>query len=86
MKPRGLRNWEKVRAAGMARYVLKRGVLSYGLTMFVLMTFVFRRGDLSPRFMLISAVLWFVGGALFGTLTWLFMEWCYRKAMPKIVA
>lgn len=86
MKPKGLQNWEKVRAAGMARYVLARGVLSYGLTMFVLMTFVVHRGDLSPRFIAVSALLWLIGGAVFGTLTWLFMEWCYRKAVSKIIA
>jgi hypothetical protein len=79
MKPRGLRKWEKARAYGMARFVLFRGVLSYGLTMFVVMTFIVHRGDLIPRFIAISAVLWLVGGAVFGALTWFFMERIYRK-------
>ncbi len=86
MKPRGLRNWEKVRAGGMTRFVLLRGVLSYGLTMFVVMTFIVHRGDLSARFIAISAGLWLVGGAVFGALTWVLMERIYRKFVPKIMA
>ena len=79
MKPRRLRNWAKSRAHGMTHFVLFRGVLSYGLTMFLLMTFIVHRGDLSPRFIAVSALLWLLGGAVFGALTWFFMEWIYRK-------
>lgn len=84
MKPKGLRNWEKTRAQGMRRFVFLRGVLSYGLTMFVVMTFIVHRGELSPRFIVVSAALWLAGGAAFGTLTWFFMEWIYRKCAPGI--
>jgi hypothetical protein len=84
VKPKGLRNWEKTRAYGMTHFVLFRGVLSYGLTMFVVMTFIVHRGDLSPRFIVVSAVLWLIGGAAFGALTWFFMERVYRKFAPGI--
>jgi len=70
----------------MARYVLVKGVLSYGLTMFIVMTFIVHRSDLSPRFIALSAVLWLIAGAVFGTFTWLFMERHYRRAVPKIIA
>ncbi len=86
MKTKGMRNWEKARAGGMTRFVLLRGVLSYGLTMFVVMTFIVHRGDLSSRFIAISAGLWLVGGAVFGALTWVLMERIYRKFVPKIMA
>lgn len=86
MKTKGMRNWEKARAGGMTRFVLLRGVLSYGLTMFVVMTFIVHRGDLSARFIAISAGLWLVGGAVFGALTWVLMERIYRKFVPKIMA
>ncbi len=86
MKARGLRNWEKTRAGGMTRFVLLRGVLSYGLTMFIVMTFIVHRGDISGRFIAISALLWSVGGAVFGALTWFLMERIYRKFVPKIIA
>ncbi|MBB5358678.1 hypothetical protein HDE76_001894 [Rhodanobacter sp. ANJX3] len=81
-----MRRWEKARAGGMTRFVLLRGVLSYGLTMFVLMTFIVQRDDLSARFIAISALLWSVGGAVFGALTWFLMERIYRKFVPKIMA
>ena len=86
MKAKGLQNWEKARAVGMTRFVLLRGVLSYGLTMFIVMTFIVHRGDLSARFIAISAGLWLVGGAVFGALTWFLMERIYRKFVPKIMA
>ena len=86
MKAKGLRNWEKARAGGMTRFVLLRGVLSYGLTMFIVMTFIVHRGDLSARFIAISAGLWLVGGAVFGALTWFLMERIYRRFVPKIMA
>ena len=86
MKSKGIRHWEKVRAGGMIRFVLLRGVLSYGLTMFMVMTFIVHRGDLSTRFIAISAALWLVGGAAFGVLTWVLMERIYRKFVPKIMA
>lgn len=85
MKSKGLQSWEITRATGMRRFVLMRGVLSYGLTMFVVMTFIVHRSDLSVRFIAISALLWLVGGALFGVLTWLSMERLYRKAVAKII-
>lgn len=70
----------------MTRFVLIRGVLSYGLTMFMVMTFIVHRGDLSLSFIAISAALWFIGGAVFGALTWFLMERIYRKVVPRILA
>ncbi len=86
MKTKGMRHWEKARAGGMMRFVLLRGVLSYGLTMFIVMTFIVHRDDLSARFIAISAGLWLVGGAVFGLLTWFLMERIYRRFVPKIMA
>jgi len=37
VKPKGLRNWEKARAQGILRFVLFRGVLAFGLMLFVVM-------------------------------------------------
>jgi len=54
--------------------------------MFIVMTFIVHRGDLGTRFIAISAVLWFIGGAVFGALTWFLMERIYRNAVPRIIA
>jgi len=86
MKPEALAKWETARAKGMAHYILVRGVLSYGLPMFIAMTFFVHPNDLSPKFIGISAVLWLIGGALFGVITWYLLERQYRKATQRNVA
>jgi hypothetical protein len=80
MKPAALEKWRQTRARGMKRFVLMTGVLSWGMPMFVVMTFSVRRADLSPTMIAISALLWAVGGALFGATMWLIAERQYRKA------
>ena len=79
MKPEQLEKWKNVRAKGMLRYVLLSGVLSYGLAMFVVMTFVVNRDKLSASFVGISAIIWTIGGALFGLATWFVQERKFRK-------
>jgi hypothetical protein len=86
MKPEALARWENVRTKGKAHFVLVRGVLTYGLPMFIAMTFFVHRNDLSPKFIGISAVLWLIGGALFGAIMWHLSERHYRKAKPRNVA
>ena len=80
MKPEVLARWEKARADGKAKYVLVSGVLSYGLPMFIVMTFFVHRKDISPIFIGISFVLWLIGGALFGLGVWYVQERQYSKA------
>ena len=68
----------------MLRFVLLRGVLAYGLMLFVVMMLVISRGDVAPRAIVVAGVLSVLGGAAFGALTWIFMEWVYRKFTPGI--
>jgi len=86
MKPEALAKWERTRANGAMRYILVQGVASYGLPMFIAMTFFLHRNDLSPRFIGISAIIWALGGALFGALMWYVLERQYRKAKQGDVA
>lgn len=83
MKPDALARWEKSRAIGKRRYILISGVLSYGMPMFVAMTFFAHRADLGPKFIAMSAVLWLTGGALFGLSTWHIFERRYRRAKAQ---
>jgi len=83
MKAKALQKWESTRALGMARFVLVRGVLTYGLAMFVATTFFAHQGELSAKFVLISAILWLIGGALFGVISWYLLESLYRRAIRK---
>jgi len=53
-----------------AKFILKFGVLGYGVPMFVISLFIERglhRGTLSQ---VIFALLWLSGGALFGLVIW----------------
>jgi hypothetical protein len=80
--PKDLKKWEVTRQQGKAKYILLTGVLSWGLPMFVVMTFVVnRRRDetLSTGMIVFSAIMWAVGGALFGWSMWSISEKRYRK-------
>ena len=80
MKPKQLEAWKKSREQGMLRYVLVSGVLSYGLPMFVVMTLMVHRTELSMQNVGLSAVIWTLAGALFGIAMWCIQEWQFRKA------
>ncbi len=80
MKPEQLEQWQAIRARGKLRFVLVSGVLSYGLAMFVGMTFIANRDKLSVDFIAISAVAWTIGGALIGIGVWHVQERQFRKA------
>lgn len=80
MKPEQIEKWREIRGKGMLRYVLVGGVLSYGLAMFVVMTFVVNRDKLSTSFIGISAIAWSIGGAFFGLAMWFVQERQFRKA------
>lgn len=80
MRAEQLEKWKDIRQKGMLRYVLVSGVLSYGLAMFIAMTFVMQRDKLDAGFIVVSAIAWTIGGALFGVLTWFLQERQFRKA------
>jgi len=83
MKPRDTRfvkQWEVQRKGGGTRYVLLSGVLSWGIPMFVIMTFFVARPDvITPFYVAISVAIYLTGGALFGYLVWALSERRYRK-------
>ena len=79
MKPAALQRWEATRARGRRHFVVVTGLLSYGLPMFLVMTFVVHRDRLSALFVAVSFLLWLLGGAAFGLLVWMFQERQYRR-------
>ncbi|HEU4669460.1 MAG TPA: hypothetical protein VFR91_02010 [Dyella sp.] len=62
----------------MLRYVLVQGVLAWGATMFVLMTFVLKSSRL-PVWQ--SALLWAAAGAAYGISVWLVQERRYARSL-----
>jgi len=84
--PRDLKNWELLRQKGKRRFILITGVLSYGLPMFVVMTFfVNRKSEVMPEPLrvAISLVIWLLGGAAFGFIMWKLNEGRYQKFLAK---
>jgi hypothetical protein len=65
---------------GKQCFVLVSGVFSYGLAMFVGMTFIANGDKLSVDFIAISAVASTIGGALIGIGVWHVQERQFRKA------
>ncbi len=84
--PKDLKNWELLRQKGKKRFILITGVLSYGVPMFVVMTFLVNRdqGHLPPEVRIgILLVIWLLGGAAFGWVMWKLNEGRYQKFLAK---
>jgi hypothetical protein len=80
MNSKSVERWKKKREVGKSRYVLQTGILSWGLTMFVVMTFVVNKRPENFQSILFAFLLWLVAGAAFGWLAWVVNEFMYRKA------
>ena len=84
MNPKHLARWREQRKQGRTQFVLRTGMLAYGLPMFALLTFILPlmrgRAIPSPLLIAISAVLWTLGGAIFGVVLWAVNERNYKKA------
>ena len=84
--PDHIKKWEITREKGKARFILVNGVVAWGLPMFVVMTFLLNRdrAKTDPAWMLVvSAVIWALGGACFGVAMWTISERRYRKFMAS---
>jgi hypothetical protein len=84
--PKELKKWEVTREKGKARFILVTGVLAWGLPMFLVMTFLFGRrpdGARSLGMILVSAIIWAFGGALFGWVTWTLSEKKYQNFLQR---
>lgn len=80
--PKEFQRWEVTRRKGKLNFILIRGVLAYGLPMFLLMTLFANRDPekpLAPVLIIISAAVWAVGGAVFGWAMWALTERRYKK-------
>jgi hypothetical protein len=80
MGPTSIERWRKKREGGKARYILLTGVLGWGMTMFVVVTFVVNKRPEGFKSILVGLLIWVVCGAGFGWLTWALNEHLYRKA------
>lgn len=85
--PADLRRWPVTRKKGKLRYIVVRGVLAWGLPMFVAMTFFVGRHNgrpLTPALVAVAFVVFtLLGGAGFGISMWLTSEWRYRSFLAR---
>lgn len=80
--PKDLQRWEQTRQRGKLKFMLFNGVLCWGMPMFAVMTFVLNRGGdkpPTPALIAISALIWTLGGLLFGFSIWTLSERRYQK-------
>ncbi len=79
--------WRDVRARGLRAYVVRRGILGWGLPMGIIFGGLqwFRRPDRLLEIVLLNIPVWFAAGVVFGVVSWYTMEWVYRRlhAMKK---
>jgi len=79
--PKSAAKWEKNRSKGRTHFVWFRGVLGWGLPMFVIMTaFNLRRAPSSLTLTLIvNAIIWPIGGYIWGAWMWAASEKAYKR-------
>jgi hypothetical protein len=85
MKEAQVKKWESTRAKGKLHFILFRGVLLWGLPMFVFMAFVnnpFADGFTSSA-AITYYIIWPVAGLLYGMLTWYMSERTYKKQLAS---
>jgi hypothetical protein len=80
--PKDIKKWETMRQKGKTKFILLNGVVAWGIPMFVIMTFVINRERARTKpawLLLVSAVIWAIGGACFGLAIWTISEKKYQR-------
>ncbi len=81
MKDDQVKKWELTRAKGPLHFVLVRGVLLWGLPMFIFVAFVNKPfvDGLTSHTAVAHYVIWPTAGGLYGLLIWFLSERIYKK-------
>ena len=82
--PKSIKKWEVMRAKGITRFILVRGVLGWGGIMFIL-GLLFRRqsSPLTVHWILTFAYTTAIAGVAFGWLVWVVLERKYKKFIAQ---
>lgn len=79
---RSIAKWEQQRKIGLIKFVLIRGVLAWGMPMFIAMyaaPTLFSNRPFTASTLAFNIMLWVAAGGVFGALMWYFSEANYRK-------
>jgi len=85
MKEKEFNDWQETRKDGMVSFILLSGLLSYGLPMFIVMSWVtkpFANGYASNS-AIIHYIVWPIAGILFGAIMWFVTEQRYLSEVEK---
>lgn len=83
MTRRQLEKWAKTRQMGRSRYVWLFGVAGWGTTTGLLWAFFMawmKEWSQLPMFLALAAITFFIGGYLFGRMTWTWSEATFQRA------
>jgi formate-dependent nitrite reductase membrane component NrfD len=81
-----IRQWEHIERVGFWKFILLRGVLAWGVPVFLIMIFVFHQPQVkhvTASVVIFSACVWLLGGAGFGCWTWRRAKRKYEKAVVR---
>lgn len=84
MKEKNASWWRKNHEAGWAAWIVRKGVVEFGIAlcvMFMLPVLLNDRSQLMQSLVYVPFCL--LGAALFGLATWYPMEWQYRRYVKK---
>ena len=81
MKEKAIERWRATRKLGKLRFILITGVLSWGLPMFIVLTFFLNDSPPTPVNIAISFIVCVLaGGSAFGLAMWIIQEKQFIKA------
>jgi hypothetical protein len=90
MSPSNARWWKRIKAGGLLRFVIVRGVLLWAGCTFALVTLAMSFTDSWERFVahnlgqpLTTASLLVFAGIFWGLAVWLWTDWRYRRYVAK---
>jgi hypothetical protein len=81
--PKWAARWSKDREVGQRKFVVQTGLIRFGLTMFIITTFLNPAGTGSLKRILIGAFAWTVAGLFFGFALWSIEEHRYQRYLHK---
>ena len=87
IKEKDFDEWAEARKESIYSFILLRGLVAWGLPMFIAITFfvndAFDESGLIVSHVVINAVAWTIGGLFFGASIWYFTERKYKKELAN---
>lgn len=86
MKDKDFDKWAITRRQGILPYILKFGVIAWGVPMFITMSFIVNKpfaNGFTIKNIAVHGGIWLCAGIFFGLATWLVFEKMYQKRLAS---